>query len=144
MCVKLLNFQEIIKVIVWIMSVVNNFEKLLTDFFSLYHPRQVKKVGKMVQEFKGQEAVVLKLLCDRYKKAYKVVPGLIEALEEASKTPVAPSPIEIDEEVNNQDTSEEYSNEYQGNEEEEDVSEEEEEAVIAEEEEVAEEEEEEK
>ena len=63
------------------MSVVRDFEKLLTNFFNLYHPRQVKKVGAIAQEFKGQEVAVLKLLCDKYKKAYKVVPGLVDAIE---------------------------------------------------------------
>ena len=65
-----------------IMSVAKNFEKLLKDFFALYHPRQVKKVGRMVQEFKGQELMLLKVLCDRYKKAYTVIPGLNEELQE--------------------------------------------------------------
>ena len=72
------------------MSVVRDFEKLLTNFFSLYHPRQSKKVEAIAQEFKGQEVAVLKSLCDRYKKAYKVIPGLVEALE--VYTP-PPSPI---------------------------------------------------
>lgn len=63
------------------MSVVRDFEKLLANFFSLYHPRQSKKVEAIAQEFKGQEVAVLKSLCDRYKKAYKVIPGLVEALE---------------------------------------------------------------
>ena len=64
------------------MSVAEKFEKLLNDFFSLYHPRQVKKVGRIAQEFKGQELMLLKVLCDRYKKAYTVIPGLNEELQE--------------------------------------------------------------
>ena len=70
------------------MSVVGDFEKLLTNFFSLYHPRQVKKVGAIAQEFKGQEVAVLKLLCDRYKKSYKVVPGLVDAIEVYTPDPI--------------------------------------------------------
>lgn len=68
------------------MSVEQNFEQLLNNFFALYHPRQVKKVSEIAQAFKGQEVEVMKSLCDRYKKAYKVVPGLVEALE-------APEPV---------------------------------------------------
>jgi len=64
------------------MSVAKKFEKLLNDFFALYHPRQVKKVGRIVQEFKGQELMLLKVLCDKYKKAYTVIPGLNEELQE--------------------------------------------------------------
>ena len=69
------------------MSVAEKFEKLLNDFFSLYHPRQVKKVGRIVQEFKGQELMLLKVLCDRYKKAYTVIPGLNEELQELYADP---------------------------------------------------------
>lgn len=69
------------------MSVAQNFEQLLTNFFSLYHPRQVQKVDKIVQSFKGQEVEVMKSLCDKYKKAYKVVPGLVEALEAPAPQP---------------------------------------------------------
>ena len=75
------------------MAVVENFEKLLTDFFSLYHPRQVAKVGAIVQEFKGQEVVALKALCNKYKKAYKVVPGLEEALAAPAPTPIIEEPV---------------------------------------------------
>ena len=77
------------------MSVAQNFEKLLNDFFALYHPRQVKKVGALVQEFKGQEVSVLKALCDKYKKAYSVVPGLVDALEVPAPAPVAEAPAQI-------------------------------------------------
>lgn len=69
------------------MSLTENFEELLKNFFSLYHPRQVKKVGRIVQEFKGQEIMLLKVLCDRYKKAYTVIPGLNEELEELYADP---------------------------------------------------------
>ena len=69
------------------MSVAENFEKLLNDFFALYHPRQVKKVARIVQEFKGQEIMLLKVLCDRYKKAYTAIPGLNEELEELYADP---------------------------------------------------------
>jgi len=79
------------------MSVVENFEKLLTDFFSLYHPRQVKKVGLIVQEFKGQEVAVLKALCDKYKKSYKVVPGLEDALAAPALAPLIEEPVAIEE-----------------------------------------------
>ena len=64
------------------MSVAKDFEKLLKSFFEFYHPRQVTKVGRIVQEFKGQEILLLKVLCDKYKKAYTVVPGLNEELKE--------------------------------------------------------------
>lgn len=69
------------------MSVTKNFEKLLKKFFEFYHPRQVKKVGKIVQEFKGQEIMLLKVLCDKYKKAYTVIPGLNEELNELFADP---------------------------------------------------------
>jgi hypothetical protein len=64
------------------MSVAKNFEKLLKDFFSLYHPRQVKKTAMIVQEFKGKEIILLKTLCEKYKKPYTSIPGLNEELEE--------------------------------------------------------------
>jgi len=120
------------------MSVAQNFEKLLNDFFALYHPRQVKKVGALVQEFKGQEVSVLKALCDKYKKAYSVVPGLVDALEVPAPAPVVEAPAQIEEAPEVEETVEE---------EEAPVAEEENEEPVAEEaseEEVAEEEEEEK
>lgn len=80
------------------MSVAQNFEKLLTDFFALYHPRQVKKVGAIVQEFKGQEVSVLKSLCDKYKKSYNVIPGLAESLQAPAPVVEAPAQIEAAEE----------------------------------------------
>lgn len=79
------------------MAVVDNFEKLLTDFFSLYHPRQVAKVGAIAQEFKGQEILLLKTLCDRYKKPYKVIPGLEDALAAPAPAPVIEEPIALEE-----------------------------------------------
>ncbi len=79
------------------MAVVDNFEKLLTDFFSLYHPRQVAKVGAIAQEFKGQEILLLKTLCDRYKKSYKVIPGLEDALAAPAPSPVIEEPIALEE-----------------------------------------------
>tara|TARA_Y100000589_G_scaffold307452_1_gene323141 strand:+ start:21 stop:407 length:387 start_codon:yes stop_codon:yes gene_type:complete len=78
------------------MSLTENFEGLLKNFFSLYHPRQVKKVGRIVQEFKGQEIMLLKVLCDRYKKAYTVIPGLNEELEELYADPPEEESKEID------------------------------------------------
>lgn len=91
------------------MSVAQNFEKLLNDFFALYHPRQVKKVGALVQEFKGQETSLLKALCDKYKKAYKVIPGLVEALETPAPAPVVETPAQIEEapEVEEEESNEE-------------------------------------
>lgn len=62
------------------MSISNNFKSLLTDFFTLYHPRQVAKVDAIVEAFKGEEVEVLKSLCAKYKKPYSVIPGLTEAL----------------------------------------------------------------
>lgn len=70
------------------MSISNNFKSLLTDFFSLYHPRQVKKVDLIAEEFQGQEVAVLKALCEKYKKPYSVIPGLKEALETPAPAPV--------------------------------------------------------
>lgn len=93
------------------MSVVENFEKLLTDFFSIYHPRQVKKVGAIAQEFKGQEVVVLKSLCDKYKKAYKVVPGLVEALEVPAPAPIVEAAPQIEESTEDAASDEESSEE---------------------------------
>ena len=89
------------------MSVAQNFEKLLNDFFALYHPRQVKKVGALVQEFKGQEASLLKALCDKYKKAYKVIPGLVEALDAPAPVVEAPAQIEEASEVEEESNEEE-------------------------------------
>lgn len=57
-----------------------NFKKLLNDFFRVYHPRQVKKVDAIAQEFMGKEVEVLKHLCIRYKVSFTNVPGLEEAL----------------------------------------------------------------
>lgn len=87
------------------MSVAQNFEQLLTNFFSLYHPRQVQKVDIIVQSFKGQEVEVMKSLCDKYKKAYKVVPGLVQALEAPAPKPAVEA---IEEPQNiNEDSEEE-------------------------------------
>tara|TARA_B100000767_G_C19474528_1_gene413561 strand:+ start:103 stop:405 length:303 start_codon:yes stop_codon:yes gene_type:complete len=79
------------------MSVVQNFEQLLKDFFTLYHPRQINKIGALVQEFEGQEVATLKALCDKYKKAYKVVPGLVEALNAYVPAPVVETQAQIEE-----------------------------------------------
>ncbi len=79
------------------MSVVQNFEQLLKDFFTLYHPRQINKIGALVQEFEGQEVATLKALCDKYKKAYKVVPGLVEALNAYVPAPVIETQAQIEE-----------------------------------------------
>lgn len=79
------------------MSVVQNFEQLLKDFFTLYHPRQINKIGALVQEFEGQEVATLKALCDKYKKAYKVVPGLVEALNAYVPAPVIETQSQIEE-----------------------------------------------
>ncbi len=105
------------------MSVAKNFEKLLRNFFALYHPRQVKKVGRIVQEFKGQELMLLKVLCDKYKKAYTVIPGLNEELQELYADP----PEEETKEIETKEDSivDETSNEEIVSEEEEEVKEEE-------------------
>lgn len=79
------------------MSVSNNFKSLLTDFFSLYHPRQVAKVDAIVEAFKGEEVEVLKSLCVKYKKPYSVIPGLTEALA-APATPAPALEETVDEE----------------------------------------------
>ena len=79
------------------MSVAKNFEQLLKDFFTLYHPRQTKKIKALVQEFKGQEVAILKALCEKYKKAYKVVPGLVEALNAYVPAPVVETQAQIEE-----------------------------------------------
>ncbi len=115
------------------MSVAENFEKLLNDFFALYHPRQVKKVARIVQEFKGQEIMLLKVLCDRYKKAYTAIPGLNEELEELYADPP-------EEEVKEIESSEDSIVDESA---EEEILEEEEEEVVTETEEEEEEEEEE-
>ena len=116
------------------MSVAEKFEKLLNDFFSLYHPRQVKKVGRIVQEFKGQELMLLKVLCDRYKKAYTVIPGLNEELQELYSDPPEEETKEI--EMTEDSIVEESSNEEVLEEEEEEEvvteTEEEEEEVVTE------------
>ena len=115
------------------MSVTKNFEKLLKNFFVFYHPRQVKKVGKIVQEFKGQEIMLLKVLCDKYKKAYTVIPGLNEELNKLYADP--PELEKNDESLTDESTEEE--NQVT----EEIVSEEKEEEVVSETEEEEEEEE---
>lgn len=79
------------------MSIAENFEQLLKNFFTLYHPRQINKIGALVQEFEGQEVVTLKVLCDKYKKAYKVVPGLVEALNTYVPAPVVETQTQIEE-----------------------------------------------
>ncbi len=89
------------------MSVAKNFEQLLKDFFTLYHPRQIKKIGAIVQEFEGQEVATLKALCDKYKKAYKVVPGLVEALNAYAPTPVVETQVQIEEEIESEEVEEE-------------------------------------
>jgi len=108
------------------MSVAKNFEKLLNNFFAFYHPRQVKKVGRIVQEFKGQELMLLKVLCDRYKKAYTVIPGLNEELQELYADPPE---VEIELETTHNNIAEESTEEIIAEKEEE---EEEEEEVVTE------------
>ena len=117
------------------MSVTKNFEKLLKNFFVFYHPRQVKKVGKIVQEFKGQEIMLLKVLCDKYKKAYTVIPGLNEELNELYADP--PELETNDESLTDESTEEEnqVTEEIVSEEKEEEVvseTEEEEEEVVTE------------
>ena len=79
------------------MSIAENFEQLLKNFFTLYHPRQINKIGALVQEFEGQEVATLKALCDKYKKAYKVVPGLVEALNTYVTAPAIETKAQIEE-----------------------------------------------
>jgi hypothetical protein len=74
------------------MSFEKKFKKNLTEFFTLHHPRQVKKVDKIAEEFKGNEVEVFLHLCRKYKVAKSKVPGLVEAEEEKNNRP-APTPV---------------------------------------------------
>ena len=112
------------------MSVAEKFEKLLNDFFALYHPRQVKKVGRIVQEFKGKELMLLKVLCDKYKKAYTVIPGLNEELQELYSDPPEEETKEI--ETTEESIVDESANDEEVAEEEEEEEEEEEQEVVTE------------
>lgn len=102
------------------MSFENNFKQNLTEFFSLHHPRQVKKVDSIAEEFKGNEVEVFLHLCKKYKVAKSKVPGLIEA-EEAKNNRPAPAPVK--EELPEEEASEEVAEEE--NDEDEESSEEE-------------------
>lgn len=59
-----------------------NFKQLLKDFFTVNHPRQIKKIDAIANEFKGQEVEVLQYLCKKYKVATSKVAGLDEAILE--------------------------------------------------------------
>lgn len=88
------------------MAFENNFKQLLTDFFSLYHPRQVKKVDKIAEEFKGNEVEVFNHLCAKYRVSKSKVPGLIEA-EEAKKLQAQATPEPVVEEVQEEEAEQE-------------------------------------
>lgn len=80
------------------MTFQDNFKQLLTDFFKIYHPRQVKKVDAIAAEFKGQEVEAFKHLCRKYKVAKAKITGLEEAeqlkLAAAKITPQIEAPVD--------------------------------------------------
>ena len=56
------------------MLIVEKFEQILLDFFKVHHPRKIKKVPQLVEEFKGKEVEMLKALCIKYRKDFSVIP----------------------------------------------------------------------
>lgn len=72
------------------MDINADFKQLLTDFFKIYHPRQVKKVDLITAEFPNQKVEVMARLCDKYKVVKTKIKGLTEALEELKAKPVTP------------------------------------------------------
>ena len=84
------------------MDINTDFKQLLTDFFKIYHPRQVKKIEMIVAEFPNQKEEVMVRLCDKYKVAQTRVKGLTEALAAKQNIPAAPQPEVIEENVSDE------------------------------------------
>jgi len=62
------------------MLIAEKFEQILLDFLKVYHPRKIKKVPKIVDEFKGNELELLKALCVKYGKDFSAIPELKDAI----------------------------------------------------------------
>jgi hypothetical protein len=86
-----------------------NFKQLLKDFFTVNHPRQIKKIDAIVAEFKGQEVEVLQYLCKKYKVATSKVAGLDEAIlqKAAVKKQVVEEKVEENDATTNSEITEE-------------------------------------
>ena len=63
------------------MIIAEKFEQILLDFLKVNHPRKVKKVPQIVDEFKGNELELLKALCIKYGKDFSAIPELKDAIE---------------------------------------------------------------
>lgn len=62
------------------MLIAEKFEQILLDFLKVNHPRKIKKVPKIVDEFKGNELELLKALCVKYGKDFSAIPELKDAI----------------------------------------------------------------
>jgi hypothetical protein len=86
-----------------------NFKQLLKDFFTVNHPRQIKKIDAIATEFKGQEVEVLQYLCKKYKVATNKVAGLDEAIlqKATAKKQVIEEKVEENDSATNSEITEE-------------------------------------
>jgi len=89
------------------MDINTDFKQLLTDFFNIYHPRQLKKIDLIVEEFPNQKEEVMFRLCEKYKVTQTRIKGLTEALDAKQIIPVAPENNAIKENIEVKDEGEE-------------------------------------
>ena len=80
------------------MLIAEKFEQILLDFLKVYHPRKIKKVPEIVEEFKGNEVELLKALCVKYGKDFSAIPELKDVVGN-ERPPVIEEKIEVEVEV---------------------------------------------
>jgi hypothetical protein len=77
------------------MLIAEKFEQILLDFLKVHHPRKIKKVPQIVEEFKGNEVELLKALCLKYGKDFNAIPELKDVLD-AERPPAIEENIEVE------------------------------------------------
>ncbi len=77
------------------MLIAEKFEQILLDFLKVHHPRKIKKVPQIVEEFKGNEVELLKALCIKYGKDFSAIPELKDVVGN-EKPPVIEQNVEVE------------------------------------------------
>jgi hypothetical protein len=80
------------------MLIAEKFEQILLDFLKVHHPRKIKKVPQIVEEFKGNEVELLKAMCIKYGKDFSTIPELKDFLGN-EKPPVIEEKAEVEEPI---------------------------------------------
>ena len=80
------------------MLIAEKFEQILLDFLKVHHPRKIKKVPKIVDEFKGNELELLKALCIKYGKNFSAIPELKDIIG-------AEIPLAIENDIEDEDVA---------------------------------------